>query len=165
MACKVVGKDCKLTGEKLPIQIDLTDFCESRWNNRRGAGIYRLNDVVRPTPPNRTGYEYKAVQAGQVGTVEPDWPTTLGEQVNDGSVIWECQAISNDSLMKTITVAVWDGDGFTIVGNTIIATDGEQRVKCFITDDQQPGSYLVEVHVTFSDGHEEDFGVKVKMKV
>lgn len=164
MACRVVGKDCKLSGENLPIQIDLTDFCESRWNNQRGAGIYRLNDVVRPTEPNRTGYEYKATQAGQVGVVEPDWPIVIGESVTDGSVIWECQAISNASLMKTISTALWDGDGFTVAGQSIINTDGEQRIKCFITGDQTSGVYLVQAAVTFSDGHVENFGVKVKMK-
>lgn len=163
MACKIVGKTCKLSGEKLPLQIDLTDFCEKRWDARRAAGIYGLGEFVRPTPANRTGFQYEATVGGQVAPQEPAWPTIIGQTVVDGSVTWTCRAMSNGSLLKTIATAAWDGDGFTIDGETIINTNGRQLVSAFIEDDLDPGKYLVQVAVTFSDGHVENFGVEVKV--
>ena len=163
MSCKICGKDCKLPGDKLPIRIDLTDFCERRWDNRRSAGIRLSGDIVRPTPPIRSGYEYLCSASGQVGLEEPRWPVVAGETVNDGSVEWTTQAISNDSLLKTIVTAVWNGDGFTISDEAIVNTNGEQLVSCFIADDQALGKYLVSVEVTFSDGHVETFGIEIKM--
>lgn len=163
MSCKICGKDCKLPGDKLPIRIDLTDFCERRWDNRRGAGIYQAGNFIRPTPQNRSGYEYECTAGGQVGTEEPAWPTVVGQTVLDGSVEWTCRAISNSSLLKTIVSAVWDGDGFTVTDEVIVNTNGEQLVSCFISGDQSLGKYLVTVQVTFSDGHAELFGIEVKM--
>jgi hypothetical protein len=166
MACKIVGQTCKLPGEKIPIQVDLTDFCEHRWNSKYGAGIYADGDVVRPTPANRTGFEYECTAAGQVGVEEPRWPIVEGETVQDGSVVWECAAISNASLLKTIDTATWDGDGFEVDTEVIANTNGEQRASCFIFDSsfvQAPGKYLVTVEVLFSDTHTEIFGVQVKM--
>lgn len=163
MSCVIVGNDCKLPGEKLPIQIDLTKFCENNWDSRCGAGIYSLGEVVRPTEGNRTGYEYIVTQAGQTLIEEPSWPTVIGDTVMDGSVEWTCQAISNASLQKTIVSVIWDGDGFTVTDAFIVNTDGEQRVGCFISGDQSPGKYLVVADVVFSDGHDEKFGVEIKM--
>lgn len=163
MACKIVGKDCKLTSEKLPVLIDLTDFCERRWDQRRAAGIVHVGDFVRPTPLNRTGYEYECTTGGQTGVEEPRWPVIPGETVQDGSVVWTCRAISNDSLLKTIVTAVWDGDGFTISDEAVFNTDGEQLAGCFVSGDQATGKYLVEVEIVFSDSHDERFGVEIKM--
>lgn len=166
MTCKIVGQLCKQPTEKLPVQVDLTDFCENRWNAKFGAGIYGLGEVVRPTPENRTGFEYECTSAGQVGVAEPGWPVVVGETVQDGSVEWECGTISNSSLLKTIDSAEWDGDGFEISDEGVTNADGEQKVNCFISDFsavQPPGKYRVEVKVTFSDTHLENFGVEVKM--
>lgn len=165
MACQIIGEVCKLPDgeEKLPIQIDLTDFCERRWDSRRAGGIYTLGETVRPTPGNRTGFEYECTGGGQVGVVEPSWPTTIGETVVDGSVEWTCRAIGNASLLKVITAASWFGDGFDVTNQLMINTNGRQLVSCFVGDDQPPGRYLVEVRVTFSDTHAEDFGIRVKV--
>lgn len=164
MACKVVGKICKVAGETLPLQIDLTDFLERKWDAKRGAGIYPLGSFVRPTAPNRNGFEFEATEAGQVAPEEPAWPSAEDEVVQDGSVEWTCRPISNSSLLKTIADADWDGGGFTIDNEGIINTDGRQLVSAMVEDDLDPGDYEVRVTVTFSDGHVETFGVKVKME-
>lgn len=166
MACKIVGQLCKLPGEKLPIQVDLTDFCEHRWDSNRAAGIYAAGAFVRPTPVNRTGFEYECTTGGQVGVEEPRWPVVVAETVTDGSVVWEAAPISNSSLLKTIATAAWDGDGFEVDTEVVTNTDGEQWVSCFIFDSSvvlSPGKYLVKVGIVFSDGHVETFGVQVKM--
>lgn len=43
-------------------------------------------DTVHPTVDN--GYFYKVTQAGNTGTNEPTWPTTVGEAVTDGGVTY-----------------------------------------------------------------------------
>lgn len=163
MACKVVGKLCKLVGDRLPIQIDLTDFCERRWDRKRAAGIYAITERVRPTPAKRTGYEYEATTPGQVGVEEPAWPVVVGETVLDGSVVWTCRAIGNGSLFKTIVSADWDGDGFTVEDEELTNTAGRQLVAAFISGELANGKYLPLTEVTFSDGHVESFGVEVKV--
>lgn len=163
MACKKVGQLCKVVGDRLPVGIDLTDFCERRWDSVVGTGIYTLGAFVRPTPPNRTGFEYEVTQAGQAGVSEPNWPVVIGGTVTSGSVEFTCRAISNSSLLKTIVSVVWDGDGFTVETPSVVNTNGKQLISCFITVDQPPGKYLVVATVTFSDPHIESFGVEVKM--
>lgn len=163
MSCKVVGKVCKVPGETLPLQIDLTDFCERRWDAKRAAGIYGLSEFVRPTPARRTGYQYEVTTAGQVAPEEPTWPTTVSETVADGSVVWTCRAMGNQSLTKTIVSVDWDGDGFSVSDETITNTNGRQLVSCFITGELARGKYLVEAEITFSDPHVESFGVEVKV--
>lgn len=51
---------------------------------------YALNDVRKPTTPNRTGYCYRATTAGTTGATEPVWPQEIGVTVTDGTVVWTC---------------------------------------------------------------------------
>ena len=45
-----------------------------------------------PTTPN--GYRYEATTGGNSGTTEPAWPTTVGETVTDGTVVWTCRKLT-----------------------------------------------------------------------
>jgi hypothetical protein len=61
---------------------------DSKWK----AGISRaLNFIGYPRTPN--GYAYKVTVAGTSGTVEPNWPTTIGQTVTDGTITWRCEAV------------------------------------------------------------------------
>jgi len=53
---------------------------------------YILEDLVQPTTPN--GYRYQCTQAGTTAAGEPTWPTTIGDTVTDGTVIWRCEALA-----------------------------------------------------------------------
>ncbi len=46
---------------------------------------------MEPTTPNT--YYYQATVAGTThASVEPTWPTTIGNTVSDGTVTWTCMA-------------------------------------------------------------------------
>jgi len=51
---------------------------------------YSFRVLVKPTSANSTGYLYECTTAGTSGGTEPAWPTTVGNTVTDGTVIWTC---------------------------------------------------------------------------
>lgn len=79
-------------------------------------GAYRC-----PTSPN--GYAYVVTSAGTSGTTEPTWPTSVGNTVTDGTVVWTCR-----SPVLTISAAGnflgLDFTGFigTFAGNQLLST-------------------------------------------
>lgn len=54
--------------------------------------VYSVGDFVTPTSPAGQ-LAFEATTGGVSGTTEPTWPTTVGETVNDGSVVWTARAI------------------------------------------------------------------------
>jgi len=56
----------------------------------QASTAYSLGDVVRPT--TRNGYVYECTTAGTSDAAEPTWPTTVGNTVTDGTVVWTCRA-------------------------------------------------------------------------
>ena len=63
---------------------------DSPWE---ASTAYILGDYVWPTTFN--GYRYVCTTAGTSGASEPTWPPTLGDTVNDGSVVWTCIALAS----------------------------------------------------------------------
>lgn len=51
---------------------------------------YAAYQYVRPTEPN--GYQYACIDGGRTGGDEPTWPTTVGNTVSDGDIVWQCVA-------------------------------------------------------------------------
>jgi hypothetical protein len=50
------------------------------------SNVYSVGDLVVPQSSN--GYYYKCNKSGTSGTTEPQWPRTIGQTINDGSVVW-----------------------------------------------------------------------------
>lgn len=56
----------------------------------RAVTPYAAYQYVRPTEPN--GYQYACIDGGRTGGDEPTWPTTVGNTVSDGDIVWQCVA-------------------------------------------------------------------------
>lgn len=52
-----------------------------------------VNSIVQPTVAN--GHYYKAIQGGTTGSSQPTFPTGTGQQVADGSCIWQEAGLTN----------------------------------------------------------------------
>lgn len=50
-----------------------------------------LGWYVRPSKPN--GFIYMCSQQGLSGDEEPEWPTEIGETIEDNEAIWTCKAV------------------------------------------------------------------------
>jgi len=57
------------------------------------AVAYSTGSIAAPTVSNN--HYYKAIQGGVSGASEPTWPTGTGQQVADGSIIWEEAGLTN----------------------------------------------------------------------
>lgn len=57
--------------------------------NWAASTAYPISRVRSPTVAN--GFVYQVVQAGTTAGTEPTWPTTAGQTVTDGTVIWACR--------------------------------------------------------------------------
>lgn len=62
---------------------------------------YVFEQLVEPTTPN--GFYYRAGGIGTSDTVEPTWPTTIGNTVVDGEVTWTCVAQKFGGFVNTTT--------------------------------------------------------------
>jgi len=54
---------------------------------------YRRRDIRMPDPQLLTNaFRYEVIVAGESGDTQPDWPTTNGATVEDGTVVWKCRS-------------------------------------------------------------------------
>lgn len=57
---------------------------------------YAVNDIRKPTQPNRNGWRYKVTaQSSASGSSEPTWPHGIGSTVTDGGVTWTCEGLED----------------------------------------------------------------------
>jgi hypothetical protein len=169
MALKVVATIGLRVGERKPYGVDLTKFCAHSFSP---GEIDDLAEIVRPLEEDAggkgpTGLQYRVTTAGQCANREPTWPTAAAQTVTCGTVVFTAEAISNASLKKTITASAWTGPATILIEDEATETsDGEQKTAAFI-EATEAFSTPIEIvnHVTFSDGHEEYFAIKVSKAV
>jgi hypothetical protein len=109
-------------GDALDFGIEWANWLANRWF----SGIpFAAGSVIRPRAS--TGFEYLTVAGGMTGaaeipSVEPDWLSliNLGDTLVDGAVTWTKQAISNASLVSTVSGSVWTPDSpITVSGQSL----------------------------------------------
>jgi hypothetical protein len=125
MSCKTrVKSACILAGEALPFGFNWVDEFAERWSPN---SAFPSLTAIRPSSAElQTGFEYSS-SGGQSGPEEPEWPTTLGGTVSDGSITWTAQALSNSSLLERIGTVDWPAvSGFTITPDDALDDPGEQ---------------------------------------
>jgi hypothetical protein len=167
MGCTVVGSICLRVGERQPYGVNLTKFCSVHFEAEE---VVALNETVRPVPielggGGATGFEYKVTRGGQTGAFEPNWPIELGETVESGSVEFTTQAVSTQSLAKSIDTSTWiTPTGIDAEDSTTLELGGEVKTAVFLSATAVVKSGQVINRVTFDDGHVEDFVFKVVVK-
>ena len=169
MSC-VIEKDCKNATDIKHRGFDLSWHCGRKWRQ----GVYVASGTairVRPqslgSQQPTTGYQYRASASGWTGEEEPPWPTDT-TPVTDGSVTWVREAVSSDSLEKTISGAgevTWAADASMAVDDDTLTTTGGQVV---ISAHHSGGVAGVRsstwADVTFSDGTKDRFQIQWKIQ-
>lgn len=88
---------------------------------------YAVGDVVFPTSSN--GFVYECVTAGTSGSSEPTWPTTLGQQVTDGTVTWEARQVPGRCLKRPLYFALFTAAPSDSGGGTEVSGGSYARVQ------------------------------------
>jgi hypothetical protein len=160
MSCTKIGSICKRAAERIPVSIPLSgsEFIRT-WDS---GTIYAATQRVRPKKAN--GYEYECTTAGQSDATQPEWPTTIGGTVIDGSAVWTCRAITSASLTRAITTCVWTGTGLTIDGEMIANTGGESKVSAYIAGGIAGTIYNVIARITFADAAVEEALIELEVE-
>jgi hypothetical protein len=132
VANEVTGTGYTANGQLLS-SCTITYTAANSWATTWAASTaYALNDVVRPTAGN--GFLYRAKAAGTSSGAQPTWPTTVGGEVTDGGVTWECVgagvtviASANPSwASSTITAR------YCVIYDRTPATDATRPLICCI---------------------------------
>lgn len=161
MSCRIVKKVCKTEGETKPWGFDYAGYDQDSgtWGflSRVWApgAVYGTDETVRPSLP--TGLQYVST-AGQSGAFEPRWPTTIGGTVTDGSITWTAEAISNDSLLTTISSSDWlaDDSDLTVDGEVLVNTSGAQVATVHVSGGVTGNEYEVTNTIILADGSVEE---------
>ena len=78
------------------------DWAATTGYTARASGDAASGSVVKPTTLN--GFHYKCTTAGNSGSSEPTWPTTVGDTVADGTCIWTAiKALSDEGSVTAVT--------------------------------------------------------------
>lgn len=80
------GKQVAIINSEVFFLQSVTVQSEGMWaaSTSYALGIYRI-------PPTSTGLRYVVITAGDSGATPPQWPTQAGQQVTDGTVVWEAR--------------------------------------------------------------------------
>lgn len=89
VASEIANGNGYTTNGQLLASCTITYTAANSWATTWAATTaFALNTVIRPATGN--GFLYRAKAAGTTAGTTPTWPTTLGGEVTDGTVTWEC---------------------------------------------------------------------------
>jgi hypothetical protein len=152
MACRIADTTCKTEAETKTWTFDYSRFLARCW----APGTYFAEGVaIRPRTP--TGFEYVS-SGGHSGAREPRWSEIGdGEDLDDGSITWTAQPVSNDSLVSTIASSQWSAEvGISVGTDGLVNTNGVQQATAQISGGTLAASYEVTNLVTLANGAVEE---------
>jgi len=56
---------------------------------------FAVGAEIKPTAGNSEGYMFRAIQAGTSGATPPAWLQFAGSQITDGTVVWQCEGLTD----------------------------------------------------------------------
>jgi hypothetical protein len=151
--CFEIAKKCQHNEAKLDWPFNWTRQFSRLWLRDFS---YDMGVVVRPAG-DPTGFEYLCTSGGRTGSEEPAWPRVIGGSVVDGSLTWQAQAISFDSLVERIASDTWtasDPVGLTTAAVAPVDTAGLQQTAVICSDGEVGETYIVENEVVTTLGLE-----------
>jgi len=114
----------------------------STWKPVTPYGAYQY---VRPTTPN--GYQYACIDGGRTAGDEPTWPTSVGDTVNDGDIVWQC--VAADARVPFVIGADLDGNPAVYIDTAYIedATITSAKIGDLVADKITTGNLLANVQL------------------
>ncbi len=110
--------------------------------------------------PRHTGFYYECTTAGETKAHWPVLPSSDGQTVTDGSVVWTARHPSSSTL-PTISSVTWEVD------DAALSVDSETIDSGIVSPSISGGvagtTYLVTAHVTWSTGQVDDFSFNVEV--
>lgn len=150
--CIATLKVCQDEDERLDYGFNWTREFSRRW---KADFAFDTGITIRPES-EPTGLEYVS-SGGQTGAEEPNWPTTIGGTVTDGSITWTAQVLSSDSLIHEIATDAWSDSipaGLTVEGQLPVTVPGAQMTQVILSGGSSGITYTVENEVTTASGLE-----------
>lgn len=135
-------------------RIEFARALEEVW---RGGAEYSAGEYVRPPIPN--GYEYECTNGGQTSQADVKWPTTIGAEVVDGSVVWTCRDFGANATDSLSTRSVIADAGLTVDSSAIDGT----TVQFTLSGGTENKSYDVSVEAVTAAGDTFDERVRVSV--
>lgn len=150
--CVAIIKKCQGSEARLDYGFNWTDQLARKWAANTPFGV---DVAVRPAG-SATGFQYTS-SGGQSAAEEPVWPTTDGDTVTDGSIVWTAEAIDDDSLEDQIDSSTWsasDPAGLTVEAVAPTILPGLQQTSVILSAGDVGETYTVENEVTTTNGFE-----------
>lgn len=128
------------------VYFELFDVIAQFWEPGRQ---YVESSIVRPSSPK--GFAYRATQAGQSQSREPNWPTQLSGTKADGGVIWaaiEAGANGVNEISDPEASVIGGGD---LDASDAVAVDGtatNSRIRVTLSAGTAGETYTVALEFT-----------------
>jgi hypothetical protein len=142
--CIATLKVCQGAAEKQDYAFNLTREFARLWEADKP---YSAGQAVRPNEIPGTGFEYESAGGVSNGAAEPAWPSTGA--VQDGSIFWTTQAISNDGLKHRIVTVDWTAPDPVVASDQVeVDEPGLQEVRIWLSGGVAGETYDIEGEVT-----------------
>jgi hypothetical protein len=116
-------------------------------------------DIALPTV--FAGLYYKATNPGKSGPTEPVWPTTPGDTVTDGTVVWETVAYNLLPYTESISTSTWVASDSVVLVSPMI-TGGKTQVM-ISTIPAGVAAFTLTNHIVKSNNEEDDITLQFKV--